>query len=220
LRARALEVLEDYQIGPLFTPALVGKPTVILPGYGGGANWPGAAVDPETGMLYIPTMNRPSVVMVTKPDPARSNFRYTRSRGTIPEIDGLPSVKAPYAQIVAIDLNKGVIAWKETNGGEGPREHPLLEGLDLPPLGSNARAAALVTKTLLFVTEGSGRTGSATGGGTKLRAFDKATGEVLAALELGGQPTGMPMTYKTGGKQFIAVALGTTPARLVALALR
>ena len=219
LRARALEVLEEYQIGPLFTPPLVGKPTAMLPGYGGGANWPGAAFDPETEMLYVPSMNRPSAISLGTPDPARSNFRYTRSWAEVPLIDGLPIVKAPYARIVAIDLKTGDIAWKATNGGDGPRDHPLLKGLDLPPLGSNARAAVLVTKTLLFATEGSGRSGSATGGGTKLRAFDKATGEVLAAIELGGQPTGVPMTYKADGRQYVVVAVATTPAQLVALAL-
>ena len=106
-----------------------------------------------------------------------------------------------------------------TNGGDGPRDHPLLKELDLPPLGSNARAGALVTKTLLFVTEGSGRSGSATGGGTKLRAFDKATGEVLAAFELPGEPTGAPMTYLADGRQYVVVAVGTAPPQLVALAL-
>ncbi len=219
LRARALEILEEYQIGPLFTPPLVGKPTAMLPGYGGGANWPGAAFDPETEMLYVPSMNRPSAISLGTPDPARSNFRYTRSWAEVPLIDGLPIVKAPYARIVAIDLKTGDIAWKATNGGDGPRDHPLLKDLDLPPLGSNARAAVLVTKTLLFATEGSGRSGSATGGGTKLRAFDKATGEVLAAIELGGQPTGVPMTYKADGRQYVVVAVATTPAQLVALAL-
>ena len=28
-----------------------------MPGYGGGANWPGAAVDPETATLYVTAMN-------------------------------------------------------------------------------------------------------------------------------------------------------------------
>ena len=77
-----------------------------------------------------------------------------------------------------------------------------------------------MTKTLVFVTEASGRSGSATGGGVYLRALDKDTGEVLGAFELPGEPTGVPMTYEVDGKQFIVVAVGTRPARLVALTLR
>ena len=38
--------------------------------------------------------------------------------------------------------------------GEGPRDHPLLKPLNLPPLGNPGRASPLVTKTLLFVGEG------------------------------------------------------------------
>ena len=32
---------------------MVGKPTVVFPGFDGGAEWGGSAVDPETGVLYV-----------------------------------------------------------------------------------------------------------------------------------------------------------------------
>ena len=38
--------------GP-FTPFRVDKPTVIFPGFDGGAEWGGSAVDPRTGVLYL-----------------------------------------------------------------------------------------------------------------------------------------------------------------------
>ena len=51
LRADAVEILQDYVHGPMFTPpSLIGtgpgdtKGTIELPGYTGGANWNGAAV--------------------------------------------------------------------------------------------------------------------------------------------------------------------------------
>jgi len=217
LREKAKDVLSRFNHGPLFTPPVVDRPTILYPGYGGGANWPGAALDPETAILYVPTMEHPSSVALAAPDPARSNFRFTRSQAEFPTVDGLPLFKPPYAKIVAIDLNRGEHVWEAVNGGDGPIDHPLLEGLDLEPMGSNGRAAALVTKTLLFATEGSGRSGSATGGGPHLRAFDKQTGEVIASIGLPGQATGVPMTYSVDGKQYIAVAVGSTPAQLVAL---
>ena len=53
-----------------------------------------------------------------------------------------------------------------------------------------------------------------------LRAFDKATGAVTHALALPAAPTGTPITYLSGGKQFIAVAAGGgDDAKLMALAL-
>jgi quinoprotein glucose dehydrogenase len=36
-----------------FVPLGVGKATVVFPGYDGGAEWGGAAVDTETGILYV-----------------------------------------------------------------------------------------------------------------------------------------------------------------------
>jgi quinoprotein glucose dehydrogenase len=36
-----------------FTPFQVGRETILFPGYDGGAEWGGAAFDPETGRLYI-----------------------------------------------------------------------------------------------------------------------------------------------------------------------
>jgi quinoprotein glucose dehydrogenase len=219
LRGAAVEILRGFHLGPLFTPPALDKPTLILPGYGGGANWPGCAFDPETRTMYIPSMNWPSLLFVAAPDPARSNFRYTRTFASMDGPDGLPLLKGPYAHIAALELDTGDLKWKVVNGGDGFRNHPRLRDLDLPPTGSNARAAVLVTKSLLFATEGSGRSGSATGGGTRLRALDKSTGAEVAAFDLLDQPTGVPMTYQWQGRQYIVVAVGSTPAQLVALAL-
>jgi quinoprotein glucose dehydrogenase len=219
LREEALAILRKFHLGPLFTPPALDKPTLILPGYGGGANWPGCAFDPETNTMYIPSMNWPSLLFVAAPDPSRSNLRYTRTFAEMDGPDGLPLLKGPYAHIAALNLNSGALKWQVVNGGEALKDHPRLADLDLPPMGSNARAAVLVTKTLLFATEGSGRSGSATGGGTRLRALDKASGEEVAAFAFNDQPTGVPMTYLWQGRQYIVVAIGSTPAQLVALAL-
>ena len=34
-------------------PLSVGKETIIFPGFDGGAEWGGAAFDPESGLLYV-----------------------------------------------------------------------------------------------------------------------------------------------------------------------
>jgi quinoprotein glucose dehydrogenase len=41
-----------YSKGP-FVPLRVGQPTVVFPGFDGGAEWGGAAVDPKTGVIYV-----------------------------------------------------------------------------------------------------------------------------------------------------------------------
>ena len=219
LRAEALEILKNYRIGPLFTPPGLDKPLIMRPSVGGGANWLGAAVDPETGIIYIPSMNTSSVLFLTQPDPARSNMRYVRGRAALQGPRGLPLWKPPYGQISAIDLNTGQFVWTAVNGGDGPIDHPALEHLDLAPLGTNGRAGVMITRTLAFVTDGSGRSRSATGGGNRIRAFDKATGAVLWSFELPAQATGVPMTYMAGGKQYLVVPVGSSPAQFVALSL-
>jgi quinoprotein glucose dehydrogenase len=241
LRAAALDITKRYVIGPLFTPpSLKGggpgdtKGTIQLPGSVGGGDWQGSAFDPETGMLYIPSIAAPFVADVIPGDPKNTNLTFTRGTREYPPAPmGLPLLKPPYGRITAIDLNKGEIAWSVANG-DGPRDHPLLKPLNLPPLGNPGRSAPLLTKTLLFVGEGDpimadpGRVPpgmplslAAGAGGNKFRAYDKATGKVLWETALPAGTTGAPMTYMFNGKQYIVVAVGGREhaAEYVALSL-
>ena len=68
LRAEAKEILDEYDHGPLFTPPTE-RGTINLPGWAGGANWWGAAFDPDTGLFYIPSITSPIVVKLNEPDP-------------------------------------------------------------------------------------------------------------------------------------------------------
>src|SRR5262249_21967086 len=68
LRAEALQIVKKYVYGPVFTPpSLVGagpndtQGTIQLPGSVGGADWTGAGFDPDTGMLYVPSMTNPFI---------------------------------------------------------------------------------------------------------------------------------------------------------------
>ncbi|MSO35663.1 MAG: pyrroloquinoline quinone-dependent dehydrogenase [Acidobacteria bacterium] len=227
LRAEALAIFRQYQSGPVFTPpSVVGdttKGTIEMPGSVGGADWTGAAFDPDTGMLYVPSMTNPFVANLLPGTPKDTNLRFRAStRALLPGPQGLPLVKPPYGRITALNLNHGSQAWMTANG-DGPRHHPAIRHLNLPPLGQSVRAAPLVTKTLLFVTEGDQinvRT-PPNGGGNKIRAFDKATGQVVWEMALAAGSTGTLMTYLHQGKQYLVVAIGGLdhPAEFVALAL-
>jgi quinoprotein glucose dehydrogenase len=223
LRAEAKKILEQYDHGPLFTPPSE-RGTINLPGWGGGANWWGGAFDPDTSILYIPSITMPIIVKLVKPDAARSNFNYVRggSIGLAGGPDGpkgLPLFKPPYGRVTAINLNTGEHAWMTPNGdGARNRVNEIIgNGIDVGPLGAGG-SGPLLTKTLLFVGQGaSGRGGAGRDGVSVLRAFDKATGKVVGEVALPGVPSGTPMTYLAGGKQYIVVA--TSDGRLVALSL-
>jgi quinoprotein glucose dehydrogenase len=49
----ALNAFRQFQNGGLFVPLTVGTATVVFPGFDGGAEWGGSAVDPSTGLLYV-----------------------------------------------------------------------------------------------------------------------------------------------------------------------
>ncbi|HUP21406.1 MAG TPA: PQQ-binding-like beta-propeller repeat protein [Thermoanaerobaculia bacterium] len=225
LRQEALEIARGYRLGPLYTPPSLSSEggtqgTIQRPGLGGGANWWGGAVDPETGFLYVPSRDSMTVVVFYTPDPQEGgSVRYThRSAGGVAGPRELPLLKPPYSRLTAIDLGRGEIAWMRPTGDGGDvRRHEALAQLDLPPLGGEGVTGPLVTRTLVLLGEApGGRRGGRLG---RLVARDKATGEVVGTVELPGTPIGTPMTYLHEGRQYIALTVSGSPPELVALAL-
>ena len=221
LRAEALEILERYRMGPLYTPPSVltenNLGTLMVPGALGAAAWEGGAVDPETGVLYVGSSTVvTTVALATDPDASDMDFIQS-SEALTPTVQGLPIVKPPYGRITAIDLKSGDHLWMIPNGDtpRSVRENSALAGVEIPRTGKSTRAGTLVTSTLLFAGEG-------WGGDPWLRAIDKATGEIVREIELPGAQNGHPITYEVDGRQFVVLSVGAPgqAPELVALALR
>jgi quinoprotein glucose dehydrogenase len=51
--ACAVRRFKEYRSEGQFVPPGVDRPTVVFPGYDGGAEWGGSAVDPGTGVMYV-----------------------------------------------------------------------------------------------------------------------------------------------------------------------
>ena len=226
IRAMAVEAVRNFRLGPLFTPPMLSvdgglQGTIQRPQIGGAASWSGAAVDPETGLLYVPSENRFSVLKYYTPDPAEGgNLRFTQAdfgsgiQPTMPQ--GLPLLKPPYSRMTAIDLNEGEHVWMQPNGdGDRYRNHPRLRDLDLPPLGGEGHGGPLLTKTLLI----SALSAWGSDGGPRLVARDKVNGEIVGSLDLPAGAIGTPMTYLHDGTQYIALTIGGEVPELVALRL-
>ena len=233
LKAEALEIAEPYILGEIYTPPSIRgedatdtKGTLQLPGSVGGAEWGGAGFDPETGMLYIPSVTGAFAADLTPGNPDRMNVRFTRGTRAFPDGPrGLPLTKPPYGRITAIDMNTGEHVWMVPNGN-GPRNHPAIEHLNLPPLGQPGRAMTLLTKSLLFVSEGDPimvRTppGAGEDAGKAFRAYNKDSGAVIWETIFPAGTNGSPITYMHDGKQYIVMPIGslTHPGEWVALAL-
>ncbi len=221
IKAMAVEEIRKYRIGPMFTPPSL-EGTLQRPSQSGGANWGGAAFDPQTGYLFVRAANAIGLNRLAKNDGSEplvavdySNV-FTHGGESVSLPGGLPLVSPPWAVLTAIDLNKGEIAWKVPLG-EGPaalRNHPLLKGIALPDrLGSpNSRGGAMVTASgLVFIGGGDGY----------LYAFDKKTGKEIWRGKIPYDTSGVPMTYRSSsGRQFIVVATGSGANNmLVAFAL-
>jgi quinoprotein glucose dehydrogenase len=273
LKEEAIRIASQYKLGPLYTPPIVadtgGKAALfLLPAHVGGVNWPGGAVDPESGIMYVASVTQSEFLSVSKADPERSDMGYVGGGGrgrafpgrgpagtptagpgrggsgggftgnlndseafasrpaarTNAGPQGLPLVRPPWGRVTAIDLNVGDILWMKANGATPDyiKNHPALKGIDLGETGRPSRSLLMVTKSLLFGSDGNNLWASPAGaGGNVFRAMDKRTGEVIHEMALPAMTTGVPMTYMANGKQYIVVAVGAqgVPAELVALAL-
>jgi quinoprotein glucose dehydrogenase len=179
----------------LFTPP--GKrDTVQMPGNNGGANWGGAAVDPNKGTLVVVSKDLPSML---KLEPQKeNNDNYVSGFGFMIASDGLSPIKPPWTSLTAYDLNEGVIKWKIALG-----DAPGLKGTGThyPKVGPVITAGGL-----LF-------TGTRD---KKVRAFDIETGKQLWEFEVGAALEGMPAVYQLKGREYIvfcaAAQAGLTPA--------
>ena len=222
IRKLAQEQMQKFRLGPIFTPPSL-RGTLQRPSQGGGANWGGAAFDPDTGYLIVRANNVIGVNRVGKNDGSNplvgvsySNvFSGGGENATLP--GGLPLISPPYAILAAIDLNKGEIAWKVPlgEGSAAIRNHPLLKGVALPDrLGSTASmGGAMVTKSgLIFVGGGDGY----------IYAFETKTGKEVWRDKVPYATSANPMTYRTAsGRQFIVMATGTgADNALVAFSVR
>lgn len=251
LRADALEFIEDYELGHIYTPPLLssleGPLAALLPM--GGTNWPGGAYDPVSRLLFVPaswnvrTMSNipqpgsdmPYVSGVASPaQPATSATAPAADNGPqapriatagIPfaedlYVNGLPLLKPPYGTISAIAMDTGEIVWTVANGEtpESVRDHPALQGIEIPRTGRDGFVAPVVTATLLVVGEPSFGPTPTGRRGAMLRAYDKHTGNELGAVYMPAPQTGSPISYMADGRQYIVVAISGAgyPGALIA----
>jgi quinoprotein glucose dehydrogenase len=232
IRARALEIIRPFRLGPLYTPPSM-QGTVVMPGAIGGSGWGGGAFDPESGVIYIKATNSPALYRIYKtPSPTDTvdasymvdlphsslSLSLEAPKDTAGEhqapVTDIPIVKPPYGTLTAIDLNTGAQRWQVTLGDSPEiRHHSMLRSANLPPLlGVAGAPGAIVTRGgLLFVS----------GGGSILYAIDKSNGRTLWSADLGRRAYSVPMTYRTrAGRQYVVIATGAgSDAELVAFAL-
>lgn len=236
LRQLALEEMKKWKMGPLFNPAIHStneqgyQGALICPSLTGGTNATGGVtLDPETNIMYVSSVKQCHAGLLvpghTVDDGTigegtrrlgRTVSDWVRQTVGFGRIEGLPILKPPYGRITAIDMDTGETLWWIPNGDtpERIKDHPMLQGVELPNTGQEAHAHPLVTQSLLIYGEGRG-------GEAWLHAVDKLTGEEVGRIELPAPTSAVPMSFMHEGVQYIVVSIAGNghPGSLVALRL-
>lgn len=214
--------------GP-YTPPTADRRFIQYPGYNGGTDWGGIAIDPVRGIIVanyndMPNYNR----LVPRADAEREGFPRPRDEargGDMGEgghgsrdpqagtpyaiavnpgwrlpLTGLLCKRPPYGGIRAINLRTGRTIW-DRPFGSARRNGPWNIPSMLPiDIGTPNNGGAVVTAGgLVFVAAATDNL---------IRAIDIRTGKTLwhDALPAGGQAT--PAVYEVNGKQFLVIMAG------------
>ena len=213
----------------VYTPPTVDQPWIQFPGYNGGSDWGGIAVDPVNGFLIANYNNMPNynqlvpreqvdaMGVVSLNDPSYDPDAGSGSHGSIsPQAEspygirvnagwrvpftGLLCKEPPYGGIAAIDLETRQVLW-DRPFGTARKNGPFGIPSMLPfEIGTPNNGGGVITASGLFFI------GAATD--DLFRAIDVETGERLweVVLPAGGQAT--PMTYEARGKQIVVINAG------------
>jgi quinoprotein glucose dehydrogenase len=210
----------------IYTPPTTARFWVQYPGYNGGSDWGGVAVDPERGIIVanyndMPNFNR--LVPREEADAAGLKPIYEPGAGEETSLgEAGPQVGAPYAievnpgwrqegtklmckqppygGIRAIELATGRTIWDKPLGTarkNGPFNIPSMLPFDIGT--PNNGGAVLTAGGLIFIAAATD---------DLFRAIDIETGETLWQVELpaGGQAN--PFALEVDGKQYIGIMAG------------
>jgi quinoprotein glucose dehydrogenase len=108
--------------------------------------------------------------------------------------EGYPAVSPPWGTLTAIDLNTGVVAWKDTLG-----DYPELKAKGIHTGTENYGGSVVTAGGLLFIAATSD---------AKFRAFNKKTGRLLWETDLPAAGFATPSVYAVDGRQYIVIACG------------
>ena len=203
----------------IFTPPSL-RGTVQSPGWTGGMNWGGIALDESSQIAITNFTNMPGIVKLM----SRKEFDEAIAANSMPQWQlfqmagtpygvarrifqsslGLPCTSPPWGEIAAIDLGSGKTIWRRPLGTVedlSPVPMPtfmaelLFGDWGVPNLGGPLMTAGNLTfigATLDYY----------------IRALDSASGEELWRYRLPTSANSTPMSYEHNKKQYVAIAVG------------
>ena len=188
----------------LFTPPGLEGYAVTFPSTIGGGNWNGISYDAARGLLFTNVMNIGQVAAMKQGVPRGSTettwMRTTPAGGVVgrfwnPE-NKIPCSAPPFGELVAVDVNKGEIAWRVPLGFVPSLKSKGIEGTGALNIGGGIATAS----GLIFIGASNDR---------RFRAFSSDNGAQLWETELEASAHSVPMTFLgKDGRQYVVVAGG------------
>jgi quinoprotein glucose dehydrogenase len=145
----ALQKFETFISGEQYTPLSVGKDTVVVPGFYGGAEWGGMAYDPASHLLFVNANEMPCYTsLVAAPPPANGHDLYTSNCSSCHGADLAGNGQAPSLKGVSGHMTAEQATTMVQQGGGRMPGFPALRGPALRALvqyvmtGANQPTAA------------------------------------------------------------------------------
>jgi len=209
-----------------YTPPTSATHSIEYPGYNGGSDWGGIAVDPGRGIIVANYNDMPNYVRLVPRDEAdrlgwtprsqargaiggaegagdpqaETPFAVNVNAGWRLPVTGLLCKEPPYGGIRAIDLKSGKTLWDRPFGTartNGPFGIPSMLPVDI---GTPNNGGAVVTAGgVVFIAAATDNL---------IRAIDLKTGKTLWTDTLPGGGQATPMTYEANGKQYVVIMAG------------
>ena len=198
---RCRDKLSELTTGPIYTPPSAAG-TVFYPSNIGGNNWGNPAVDPERQVMVANTTHVPISVAVMPRDDCppqalpQQGTPYCVLISIVLSPLGAPCTAPPWTTLAAVDLVSGDIRWQVplgTMADQAPWPISYMKG------GIGMGGPTVTATGLIFV---------AASGDWYLRAYDIDTGDELWKGRLETSSAAVPMTYVSGGEQYVVIAAG------------
>lgn len=209
-----------------YTPPTSATHSIEYPGYNGGSDWGGIAVDPGRGIIVANYNDMPNYLQLVPRDEADrlgwaprgqergkiggpegagdpqagTPFAINVNAGWRLPLTGLLCKEPPYGGIRAIDLKSGKTLWDRPLGTartNGPFGIPSMLPVDI---GTPNNGGSVVTAGgVVFIAAATDNL---------MRAIDLRTGKTLWTDTLPGGGQATPMTYEVNGKQYVVIMAG------------
>jgi len=158
----------------------------------GGAEWMGASIDNNSGIMYVTANNIPHQTWLTKKENGYEYYEYNSHFKVLKDQNGYPGSKPPWGTLTSLNLNTGKIIWQVPFG-----EYSDLTKIGIPKTGTlNMGGATATAGNLVFATGTMDK---------KVRAFNSNDGTEVWSYDLPFIGSGPPTIFSINNEQYVLI---------------